>query len=157
MCTALRSKYALCSYDGADAIKLVVFENFPLLLRCDFMFFMLFCRLYLYSVCVFCVLFFNALCRPCGEINDNNRHDVLQRKKSSWYRSQIRSSHNDCLRKRKRYSSKSVGHKTSIPVQRYHSYCILELERLCSSTHSVDLLCTICVLLIEILTKVLKE
>jgi len=27
MCTALRSKYGLCSYDDVDAIKYAVFEN----------------------------------------------------------------------------------------------------------------------------------
>jgi len=28
MCNALRSNYGLCSYDGADAIKYAVFQNF---------------------------------------------------------------------------------------------------------------------------------
>ena len=31
MCNALHSKYGLCSYDGVDAMKYVVFQNFSLL------------------------------------------------------------------------------------------------------------------------------
>jgi len=37
-CNALRSKYGLCPYDETHAIKRAVFENFPLLSRCNFIF-----------------------------------------------------------------------------------------------------------------------
>jgi len=39
-CNALRPKYGLCPYDGTHAIKRIRYSKiFPLLSRCDFMFF----------------------------------------------------------------------------------------------------------------------
>jgi len=58
MCNDLRSKYGLCSYDGVDAIKYAVFENFAALcdtqVLCDIMIFTLHACLYAYICLCMC-------------------------------------------------------------------------------------------------------
>ena len=58
VCNALRSKYGPCSYDGIDAIKHMRYSRiFPLLSRCDFMFFLCFSVGYM---CILSVYMFYA-------------------------------------------------------------------------------------------------
>jgi len=71
MRNAQRLKYGLSSYDGIDEIKYAIFENFLLLLWCDFM---ILCFMLLCMLCIFCLCIY-VLCCPCGVINDNNNNN----------------------------------------------------------------------------------